>query len=259
MGHIRSQAVVDSALWLSDIGLRDADNAEIHGVALKTIRRWRREYQRRGKPRGQGHTSVPCPRCADGQLDDASYAELLGWYLGDGCLTEARRGVYLLTIVNDRRYTMLNAHLMDLLRAVKPGSRPHQRNRPGCVNTSVSWKHWPCLLPQHGPGPKHQRRIVLETWQREIVERCPGDFARGLFHSDGCRTINWTTRIIAGRLRRYEYPRYFFSNESSDILAICGWTLDLLGVQWRLPRANAISVARAASVAILDEHVGPKT
>lgn len=58
MGHIRSQATVDSALWLSDIGLRDADNAEIHGVALKTIRRW-------------------------------------------------RRGVYLLTIVNDRRYTIL--------------------------------------------------------------------------------------------------------------------------------------------------------
>jgi hypothetical protein len=124
MGHFRSQATVDSALWLSDIGLRDADNAEIHGVALKTIRRWRREYQRRGNPRGQSHTSVPCPRCAGGQLDEAAYAELLGWYLGDGWLTEARRGVYLLTIVNDRRYTMLNAHFMDLIRAVKPAGRP---------------------------------------------------------------------------------------------------------------------------------------
>ena len=70
--------------------------------------------------------------------------------------------------------------------------------------------------------------------------------------------MNWTTRTIAGRVNRYGYPRYFFSNESTDILAICGWTLDLLGVQWRLPRANAISVARAASVAILEEHVGPK-
>jgi hypothetical protein len=171
---------------------------------------------------------------------------------------EARRGVYLLTIVNDRRYTVLNAHLMDLVRAVKPGSRPHQRNRPGCVNICASWKHWPCLFPQHGRGLKHRRQIVLEPWQRDIVERHPGDFARGLFHSDGCRTMNWTTRTIAGRVKRYEYPRYFFSNESTDILAICGWTLDLLGVQWRLPRANAICVARAASVAILDEHVGPK-
>jgi hypothetical protein len=106
--------------------------------------------------------------------------------------------------------------------------------------------------------PKHQRPIVLETWQRDIVERYPGAFARGLFHSDGCRITNWTTRIVAGRVKRYEYPRYFFSNESTDILAICGWTLDLLGVQWRLPRRNLLSVARAASVAILDEHVGPK-
>jgi hypothetical protein len=258
MGHIRSKAMVDSALWFSDMGLRDADNADVHGVALKTIRRWRREYQRRGNPRGQRHTSAPCPRCADGLLDEAAYAQLLGWYLGDGWITEARRGVYLLTIVNDRRYTVLNAHLMDLMRAVKPGSRPHQRNRPGCVYTSVSWKHWPCLFPQHGLGHKHQRPIVLEPWQLDIVNRHPGDFARGLFHSDGCRTTNWTTRAIAGRTKRYEYPRYFFSNESSDILAICGRTLDLLGVDWRLPRANAISVARAESVAILDEHVGPK-
>jgi hypothetical protein len=91
--------------------------------------------------------------------------------------------------------------------------------------------------------------------KREIVEQYPGDFARGLFHSDGCRTINWTTRIVAGRIKRYEYPRYFFSNGSTYILAICGWALDLLGVQWRLPRRNMLSVARAASVAILDQHV----
>jgi hypothetical protein len=67
-----------------------------------------------------------------------------------------------------------------------------------------------------------------------------------------------TTQVVEGRIKRYEYPRYFFSNESTDILALCGWTLDLLGVEWRLTRRNALSVARAASVAILDEHVGPK-
>jgi hypothetical protein len=114
-------------------------------------------------------------------------------------------------------------------------------------------------VPTAWSGYKHERPIVLETWQRDIVERYPGPFARGLFHSDGCRITNWTTHIVAGRVKRYEYPRYFFSDESTDILAICGWTLDLLGVQWRLPRRNMLSVARAASVAILDKHVGPKT
>jgi hypothetical protein len=59
-------------------------------------------------------------------------------------------------------------------------------------------------------------------------------------------------------VRRYEDPRYFFSNESPDILRLCGSTLDQLGVSWRYSRANAISVARREAVARLDEFVGPK-
>ena len=46
MGHVRPQHVVDSALAASDAGMRDAANAAMHGVAVKTIRRSRRLYQR---------------------------------------------------------------------------------------------------------------------------------------------------------------------------------------------------------------------
>ncbi len=46
--------------------------------------------------------------------------------------------------------------------------------------------HWPCLLPQAGPGRKHERRIALDPWQDQVVRAHPGDFVRGLFHSDGC-------------------------------------------------------------------------
>ncbi len=56
----------------------------------------------------------------------------------------------------------------------------------------------------------------------------------------------------------YKYPRYFFSNESTDILGLCGQALDRLGVSWRFSRRNTISVARRAAVARLDEFVGPK-
>ena len=56
----------------------------------------------------------------------------------------------------------------------------------------------------------------------------------------------------------YEYPRYFFSNESADILGLCGDALDLLEISWRFSRRNAISVARREAVARLDEFVGPK-
>jgi hypothetical protein len=88
---------------------------------------------------------------------------------------------------------------------------------------------------------KHTRRIVLEPWQQEIVEAHTGPFLRGLFHSDG-----------------YTYPRYFFTNKSTDILDLCAAGLDRLGIAHRRPRPDTISVARRAAVAALDEHVGPK-
>ena len=56
----------------------------------------------------------------------------------------------------------------------------------------------------------------------------------------------------------YAYPRYLFTNESGDILRLCGETLDRLGVAWRFSRHNTISVARREAVARLDEFVGPK-
>ena len=48
------------------------------------------------------------------------------------------------------------------------------------------------------------------------------------------------------------------SNESRDILRLCGETLDRLGVEWRFSKPNTISVARKDAVARLDEFVGPK-
>ncbi|HEU4947956.1 MAG TPA: hypothetical protein VFT31_12445 [Kribbella sp.] len=113
---------------------------------------------------------------------------------------------------------------------------------------------------QHGPGRKHLRKIELAAWQREIVAKSPEQLLRGLFHSDGCRFDNWATRPLAdGRIERYEYLRYMFSNESEDIIGILTDALDLLGIAWRRPRRNAIAVSRKERVAALDRFVGPKS
>ncbi|MFD1084527.1 hypothetical protein [Micromonospora andamanensis] len=127
--------------------------------------------------------------------------------------------------------------------------------KQGCVGVQSYGTHWPCLLPQHGPGKKHERRIVLADWQERIVETVPGDFLRGLFHSDGARFANRVT--VRGKT--YVYPRYMFVNESTDIMGLCQWALDLLGIAWRMNRPNSLSVARREAVAVLDRHVGPKS
>ena len=81
------------------------------------------------------------------------------------------------------RYGCRHAGLTSVLRSE---SRLHRGQR---------WsKHWQCLLPQHGPGRKHHRPIELADWQQVVVAAHPGDFARGLFHSDGCRVVNRVRR-----------------------------------------------------------------
>jgi hypothetical protein len=142
--------------------------------------------------------------------------------------------------------------------AIVPGNKVLTRQKPGCTEVFAYSRHWVCLFPQHGPGRKHNRKIELEEWQRVIVAEHSGDFVRGLFHSDGCRCVNRVRRRFADGERHYEYPRYFFSNESRDIMRLCGEALDRLGIAWRFARPNLLSVARREAVARLDEFVGPK-
>lgn len=187
-----------------------------------------------------------------------AYAHLLGLYLGDGHIGRLRKGVFSLRIFCDDRYPGLQQEVATTLREVRPAGKVYFVPQIGCTAITGLWKHWPCLFPQHGPGMKHTRRIVLEPWQRGIVEEYPGRFLRGLFHSDTCRITNWTVRTVAGKPKRYEYPRYFFTNSSTDILGLCTWALDLLGISWRQTNPRHISVARRQAVAALDTHVGPK-
>lgn len=244
---------------MSDDGVSDRANAEIHGVAVKTIRRWRRQYQRLGLPRGQGFRPTACPRCDGAELDEAAYALLLGWYLGDGHIVAAKRGVYVLSISNDPRYPELNLEIAATMRLVKPTASPCLRNGDA-IRIEARWKHWPCLFPQHGPGRKHLRRIELADWQQEIVAKYPEQLLRGLFHSDGCRFVNWATKVAAdGGTKRYHYIRYQFWNESGEIRNILTNALDLLGIPWRRPRVNAIAVSRKEGVEMLDRFVGGKS
>jgi hypothetical protein len=202
----------------------------------------------------------PCPRCSGifTGPDRFVYAYLFGMYLGDGSLSLMKRGVYRLRVSCADDYPGVMAEVSEAVADIRNGGAVCRAQRVGCTDVIAYWKHWPCLFPQHGPGRKHERRIELADWQRELVEQDPGRFLRGLFHSDGCRITNWTAKEVNGERRLYEYPRYFFKNTSADILALCGWALDLLQIEWRRPGPTTLSVARRSAVAALDTHVGPK-
>jgi hypothetical protein len=227
MCTVHSQAIVDRARALSNQGLYDREVAEITGVPLRTVRKWRT-----GKRRAPGseRRKRNCARCDGVPLDEIAYAYLLGLYLGDGCLTGRPKDVYLLSIACCDAWPGLIAAAKEATRQVMPLSAVFSRRYGGMTEVQSTSKHWPCLFPQHGPGLKHTRKIELAEWQQVIVDRYPGEFARGLFHSDGYRGMNRVRRVLADGEHWYEYPRYLFSNKSTDILGLCGAALDRLEV-----------------------------
>ncbi|MGW0858423.1 helix-turn-helix domain-containing protein [Streptomyces sp. NPDC002690] len=253
-------AVREQALTLVAQGHSLSSVSRLTGVSRSAIRSWRTRLEPLEPSRAE-----PCPRCAPAPAavePSATYAYLLGLYLGDGCLSAARRGVYALRIACADAWPGLIDACAEAVRQVRPANKVMRVRAAGCQYVTSYSKHWPCLFPQHGPGKKHERRIVLEPWQREIVAAHPWEFVRGLVHSDGCRATNWTTRTVGGVRKRYEYPRYWFTNVSDDIRRLYTDTLDVLGVEWkhctRSGRRYNVSVARRASVALMDAHVGPK-
>jgi hypothetical protein len=219
------------------------------GVSRAAVREW----QQRGiEPLRPSECPLPLP--ADRW---AAYAELLGFYLGDGCISRQRR-TYSLRVTCDAVYPEIIERVGDLIVTVRGRGPVSRVPAPGCVVVQGYWNHWPCLFPQHGPGKKHQRTLELAPWQAVVVAEHPGPFLRGLFHSDGSRFSNSATREVDGGRTRYTYSRWQLVNHSDDILRFACEALDLLGVPWRRSSWKTVSVSRREAVAVLDEVVGPK-
>lgn len=248
--HMYDMATRKHALRLLADGRSMNSVSKETGISRAAIRAWTVRIE----PLPRLNQATPCTRPAD----RAAYAYLFGLYLGDGCISAHPRGGEYLRIACADAWPGLIELCRAAILAVRPSDKVYVLQRQGCVNVTSYGRHWTCLFPQHGPGRKHERRIILEGWQQEIVDAHPWEFLRGLIHSDGCRVTNWTVR----NGKRYEYPRYFFTNKSDDIRKLCTDTLTKVGVRWTVLARGSdpfnVSVARKESVALMDAHIGPK-
>jgi hypothetical protein len=247
--NVRSIEQMREVRTLLEAGQSAVAVAAATGVPLRTVMRWRR---------GRTASFGPRPVAPPWRPEDAgTYANLLGMYLGDGTVSAVRPGRALLRIVLDSAYPGIVEECAAAMRTVS--DRAVQIYPREGWNVQCGWKGWPEAFPQHGPGRKHERPIVLEDWQQAIVDEHAGMFVRGLIHSDGCRTVNrFTTRLPSGRVAEYAYPRYFVSNLSADIRGLFCAACDRLGVRWTQSNARNISVSHRPSVAVLEALVGPK-
>ncbi len=224
------------------------------GVGRATVQRWRR----RGIP--EDRALIPSaihPEEWNGSRRQA-YSYLLGLYLGDGYVGTFDR-TFSLTVACDGAYPHLVQECVKSVSTFAPRT-PTVQVVPGSNGVRVVsyWKAWPLYFPQHGPGSKLDRKIGLVDWQIEIADEHPKALLRGLIHSDGSRCMNTFSVMLKDGPKEYSYPRYFFTNYSTDIQAIFCRTCDRLGIRWSRSNWRNVSISHRDSVALLDEFVGPK-
>jgi hypothetical protein len=249
---------VAQVLDLHDQGFNQSQIAREVGLSRSTVKDWLAGKLPRSahQPSTIGSCGAGAACLRDAPLFHGCYAYTLGMYLGDGCISTGARGVHRLRISLDMKYPEIVFECRTRMKLLCPANEVGIVRMSGGakgVVVSAYSKHWPCLFPQHGPGPKHDRPIHLESWQLEIVREEPELLLRGLIHSDGCRNIN-----NRGRGSTWTGVRYLFSNRSADIRDLFCSTCDQLGIHWTTPDVYTISVARRSDTARLDEFIGPK-
>jgi hypothetical protein len=176
-------------------------------------------------------------------------------------VVEPLRGSPRLVLTLDQAYPAILREATSAIESTLPGVQVRCNPRRGSRGVVLFATHpaWPHAFPQHGAGKKHKRRVLLAPWQRDLTHRYPEELIRGLIQSDGARVINrFRTKLPNGRVAKYAYPRYFFSNLSEDIRRIFCEHCELLGIRWTQSNHRNISVSHRDSVALLDTFVGPK-
>jgi hypothetical protein len=238
-------------------GMNDCAISRLMGISRGTIRDWRTGKVRAGPA---SHRRNQCPVCGVGHLNQDSYAYLLGLYLGDGWISDCPRDVYKLRVALDTRYSGIISECVRAIEQLVVGKRLTAGKVAclGCTEVNSYWKHWPCVFPQHGAGPKHLRTILLAQWQQEVVDARPQLLLRGLIHSDGWRGLNRVRRRWRTGSATYAYAQYQFTNYSEGIRGIFCSACDALGVSWRQMNWHTIAISRRGDVAKLDSVIGPK-
>lgn len=194
-----------------------------------------------------------------------AYAYIFGQYLGDGYITkDKRKNVFRLRIFSDFKYPKIIEAIVDNLSILLPNNKigtitRYNNGKPSWVETYVYNKNFKELFPQHGTGPKHARKISLKKWQKEIIDKYPEQFLKGLIQSDGCRYKQTNTK------NNYYYN---FTNCSVDIINLCLRTLKILKIINRLNKRSpsqktktqawVITISNKEGVKKLDKFIGSK-
>ena len=273
---VRKRAQAVAARRLSSLGTSDSHVARVLCLPRETVRDWRRGgWRRTDATAGQDPTCPVCigpyrrnvSRVSGGDFDAAAYAYLLGLYLGDGWLSRHRGSVYKLRI-RPRRARQRERPSRATVRRAPSLLRVSRAIGVASAGKATVRRAWGALeaLALSCCSPRQARRaggnedvggagVRLLAALARVCDRARTPRAALARADPGRRLSGGYVTGSDGRA----YPRYFFSNRSSDILAIFCRACDHLGLAWTRPSAKHVSIARRPDVARLDDLVGPKS
>ena len=147
----------------------------------------------------------------------------------------------------DGKYTKLNNYVTQQVTNLFPKNKVNSHSRENTFIVSVYNKNLPEIF-DFGEGKKHERKIELKSWQKEILVH--DYFIKGLFHSDGSYYLSNNRDF------------YNFTNYSKDIIEMykesCN-TLDIKFIEVNYDNGkNRIDHNRRNEVEKLKKLIGTK-
>lgn len=204
-------------------GLNRCQISRQTNIPLSTLRKWLNhdDFNLR-----DDRNAVKITDIINDKIRREAYSFCLGIYLCDGYIVQSKQHrVPNITFYNDYQYPINTREWCDKIQIIFPENKVNCKKKPSsnCVIVKVYNNCIWDLFPQHGKGKKHDRKLILEDWQKEIIKEFPEEFIKACVQSDGC--------IYIQKVSNRQYHRHNFINKSEDIIDFFLWALSLVGIQ----------------------------
>jgi hypothetical protein len=140
---VHPACLISDVLRLAEEGHTATEVARLTGLPRSTVRDWLRGLLPRS---ANGPAEGVCRRCNGGAHEfsalPAEYMYAFGLYLGDGCISAHRRGVYRLRFFLDAGYPGIIDECEDAIRKLRPENKVSRRLRSGGYANSSEGSHF---------------------------------------------------------------------------------------------------------------------
>lgn len=223
-----SKEQISQVKRLFEEGKNKCQISRITNIPRATLKEWIRPHYipKTNKPRNSYFPITDFKSYFDTEEKKKAYSFILAVYLCDGCISRFKTfRAPSIRFTNDSKYPINTQEWGEKLKTVLPENSVniHKKKNGNCFIITAYSRKLLDLFPQFGEGKKHDRKLFLSYWQKEIIEQYPEEFIKGCIQSDGCIYFQKISDA-------HFYKRYNFVNKSEDIIDFFIFALEKVGI-----------------------------